>query len=70
MLGSQRELLWRPIRFMPLIKSPSKTARNKKIKTEIAAGKPPNKRWQLVTVQRALGPKQERPELSKRQPVQ
>ena len=41
MLGSQRELLWRPIRFMPLIKSPSKTARNKKIKTEIAAGKPP-----------------------------
>lgn len=41
MLGSQRELLWRPIRFMPLIKSPSKTARNKKIKTEIAARKPP-----------------------------
>ena len=26
---------------MPLIKSPSKAARNKNIKTEIAAGKPP-----------------------------
>jgi hypothetical protein len=26
---------------MPLIKSPSKTARNQNIKTEIAAGKPP-----------------------------
>jgi hypothetical protein len=26
---------------MPLIKSPSKTARNRNIKTEIAAGKPP-----------------------------